>query len=245
MATNTPTPDPTAVTNGAVVANGAAAADEELALAPEEKPATRLVLDAEPPSMLDGKVHIGIAVGLKTGDKPSALVVSDVLGITAGSPIYLTKPLKIELDKIRKYLKKKAEKANEDLDKNEKLRAFLANTEVAINSLYFRSSRKYKAAVKASDGPPKVEAQEEIKALNRLLLMQFDVNFDAGKAASDEEERTNPDKFKKSGGLIGSLTGDPDLSELFEVTSLSLRVLQCDKADVETLQKYIDAVSAD
>src|ERR1700744_3828555 len=124
--------------NNKPVPNGAVAEDTELAPAPDvEKPPARLVLDAEPASMLDGKVHIGIAVGLRTGDKPSALVVSDVLSITAGSPIYLTKPLTLELDKIRAYLAKKDKTANENLDKNEKLKAFLKNTEVAINSLYF------------------------------------------------------------------------------------------------------------
>ena len=32
----------------------------------------KLQLKAEPPTMLDGKVHVGVAIGLSTDDKPSA-----------------------------------------------------------------------------------------------------------------------------------------------------------------------------
>jgi hypothetical protein len=107
----------------------------------------RLVLEAEPPSMLDGKVHVGIAVGLRTGDKPSALVIPDVLGIADGSaPVYLAKPLTLELNKIRNYLEKKDPGSKAKLDANPKLGRFLANTDVAINSLYFRNSRDARAA---------------------------------------------------------------------------------------------------
>jgi len=59
--------------------------------------------------------------------------------------------------------------------------------------------------------------------------MQFALNF------SKEEDG--------SGGLIGSLTGDPDLSAMFDITALSLRVLRCDKENVDVLQNYIDGLS--
>jgi hypothetical protein len=211
-------------------------ADDKLATA-----AAPIVLEAEPASMLDGKVHIGIAVGLKTGDKPSALVVPDVLGVVGGtSPVYLTKPLKLKLEKIQAYLKAKAGEETTTLQQDPKLQRFLTNTEVAINSLYFRKGRKGVPAVAASAGPPPTVAKEGVSEIQQLLLMQFEVDFAAGEAQLTDEEKA-PGK----GGLIGSLTGDPHLSELFEITSVSLRVLQCDKDNVETLQKYIDAVSED
>lgn len=65
------------------------------------------------------------------------------------------------------------------------------------------------------------------------MLMQFALNFDAGKEGK--------------GGLIQALTGDKDLGELFDITGVSLRVLQCDaKKDPNakaTLQRYIDGLS--
>jgi hypothetical protein len=230
----TPLPDPT----GADALATASDPVEETAAAA----AVRLVLAAEPPSMLDGKVHIGIAVGLRTGEKPSALVVPDVLGVADGSaPVYLAKPLKLKLKRIQKYLEAKAPAEKKGLDDNPKLKRFLTNTDVAINSLYFRNSREAKAAVpadpKASPATKEVPAVTELK---RLLLMQFEVDFAAAeKALTPEEQQPG------GGGLIGSLTGDKDLSELFDITSVSLRVLQCDEENVEILQKYIDAVSED
>jgi hypothetical protein len=201
----------------------AIAGDDEEEQGAKTAPA-QLVLAAEPKTMLDGKLHVGFAVGLKTGDDPSALVVPDVAAAVDGtSPVYLTKPLTLNLDKILAYLSKKdGELAKDKLEKKyPALAKFLESTTVAIDSFYYRNG---KAAV--TTPPDKVA-----KAVARLMLMQFELNF----AAADATGKA---------GLIKSLTGDDDLSALFEVTSLSLRVLQCDEESEETLQAYIDALAA-
>jgi hypothetical protein len=175
----------------------------------------QLQLKAEPPTMLDGKVHVGVAIGLRTGDRPSALVVPDVLGVGKGeSPVYLAKPLKIELEKILDYLNKKQDGIKDQLKgENSPVKNFLKNTSVAIDSFYFKKGKK-----------PEGATEEK----GELLLMQFALNF-----AKEGEE----------GGLIGNLTGDNDLSEMFDITGLSLRVLRCDKDNVEVLQNYVDGLS--
>ena len=189
---------------------------EETATLPATAPA-RLQLAAEPPSMLDGNVHVGVAVGLRTGDRPSALVVPDVTGVTSGtSPVYLAKPLKIELDNIVNYLDKKSPGTKQTLKDNPTLKGFLTNTSVSIDSFYYKGGE----AGKENDG---------------LLLMQFALNF----TQADADAANND----SSGGLIGSLTGDPDLSQMFDITSLSLRALQCGKDNVEVLQNYVDGLS--
>lgn len=170
----------------------------------------QLQLKAEPPTMLDGNVHVGVAIGLRTGDRPSALVVPDVLGVGKGeSPVYLAKPLKIELDNILEYLNKKQPGIKDQLKgDNSPVKNFLANTSVAIDSFYYQKGAK---------SPEK-----------DLLLMQFALNFT---------------KDESGGGLIGNLTGDSDLSAMFDITGLSLRVLRCDKDKVEVLQNYVDGLS--
>jgi len=173
----------------------------------------QLQLKAEPPTMLDGNVHVGVAIGLRTGDRPSALVVPDVLGVGKGeSPVYLAKPLKIELDNILEYLNKKQPGIKDQLKgENSPVKNFLANTSVAIDSFYYKGAK-----------PDAADKKGE------LLLMQFALNF-----AKDES----------GGGLIGNLTGDSDLSAMFDITGLSLRVLRCDKDKVEVLQNYVDGLS--
>lgn len=193
----------------------------EAATLPATAPA-RLQLEAEPPTMLDGKVHVGVAVGLRTGDRPSALVVPDVTGVTSGtSPVYLAKPLKIELNKIVAYLDKKSPGTKQTLEDNQTLKGFLTNTSVSIDSFYYKKAETQEAGTpKENDG---------------LLLMQFALNFTKADADDANEDQT--------GGLIGSLTGDSDLSAMFDITSLSLRALQCGKDNVKVLQNYVDGLS--
>ena len=196
--------------------NGKKKAEAEPNLLPPAVPA-RLQLTAEPPTMLDGNVHVGVAIGLTTSGKPSALVVPDVAGVGKGTaPVYLTKPLRIELENILNYLESKAPGTKKTLQENKALSGFLKNTSVSIDSFYYR---------KAPDPtPPATEKGAGI------LLMQFALNFTKGEG---------------QGGLIGDLTGDENLSKLFDVTGIALRVLQCGTDDVKVLQYYVDALSAE
>jgi len=61
------------------------------------------------------------------------------------------------------------------------------------------------------------------------LVMMFALNF------ADE---------KGEGGLIGTLTDEPDLGKLFEIQGASLRILRCPEKSFEVLQKYSDELSA-
>lgn len=70
----------------------------------------------------------------------------------------------------------------------------------------------------------------------------------------DQGEKT--DKVEKAGtllmsfsisnkkGLIGSLTGDDDLSELFDVVGVSLRIVKCSEERLPELQRYVDDLLA-
>ncbi len=186
----------------------------------------QLVLSAEPKTMLDGNLHVGFAVGLKTNDNPSALVLPDVAAAVAGTaPVYLAKPLRIEFKKILTYLDAKQPGTAAKINDMKALKGFIQNTAVAFDSFYYR---KGAAAVPAKPAEGNNSETKATAAVTPLLLMQFEIDFTGEK-----------------GGLIGALTDDADLSALFEVTSISLRALKCDEDSVETLQNYIDALAAD
>lgn len=189
---------------------------DQLALIPA------LELASEPSTILDGNVHVGFAIGLTAGSKASALVVPDVTGVTTGtSPVFLAKPITLEFVKIKNYLANKAADAKTQLDTLEKkpeLKRFLESTSVSINSFY------YKGAAKAEDG---------------IVLFQIALNFTKADADKDKDDK----KTGSTGGIIGALTGDKDLSELFDITGMSVRVLRC-KGDenVKILQAYADSL---
>jgi hypothetical protein len=82
-----------------------------------------------------------------------------------------------------------------------------------------------------------------VRGEDQILLMQFALNFTENDAKEDKVDKA---AAGKKGGLIGALTGDEDLSELFDVTGLSVRVLCCKGDDnVKILQNYVDGLFAD
>jgi len=201
----------------------------------------RLQLAAEPSTILDGKVHVGFALGLTSGGKASAVVSPDVTGVTAGTaPVYLAKPIKLELSKLLKYLEKKSggAEAKATLEGNPKLANFLRATSVSVDSLYYKRASVITPA--KTDGGT---TTPEVRGEDQILLMQFALNFTENDA---KEDKANKAAAGKKGGLIGALTGDEDLSELFDVTGLSVRVLCCKGDDnVKILQNYVDGLFAD
>jgi hypothetical protein len=138
---------------------------------------------------MEGKdVHVGIAVGLKSGAGTSVLTIPDVTKVGAGkSPIYITKPITLELKKLQKFLTKKGVTLPSALD------GLLNDTTLSCDALY----------IKTNNGP---------------LLMMFQVQF--------------------TKGLIASLTNDPDIGDLFDITGVAVRVFRCSKENFPVLQNY-------
>jgi hypothetical protein len=86
-------------------------------------------------ALLDGGTHVGIAVRVRSSGGPSVLMVPDFEGVKAGtSPVYITRPISLELDKLRKVLEKKGVTLPEPLDK------LLKDTRVACNAFYYTAN---------------------------------------------------------------------------------------------------------
>ena len=154
----------------------------------------------------------------------------------------VAKPLELEFSNIEKYLEARTPEAKKALEENDKLNKFLDATSVSIDSFYYRRG---KVLTEAKAGPPVVK--EELEAMT--LLFQFGLNF-TGKHAADQKKIKDEDAAKpeaqRDGGLIGALTGDKNLSQLFDITAISVRVLSV-KGDenVKTLQAYVDGLFTD
>jgi hypothetical protein len=79
--------------------------------------------------------------------------------------------------------------------------------------------------------PPEVERLIEETSINcgafyyskDVMLMMFELKFDKG--------------------LLGSLTNDPNLGNLFDVKSFQVRVIKCPKQSFDLLEKYVAGLS--
>jgi hypothetical protein len=139
-------------------------------------------------SLLGTETHVGIAIRVRSSGGPSVLVIPDVKGAKTGAfPVYITKPIRLELEKLKTFLNRKEVSLPPEVDE------LLKDTSVACDAFYYT----------ANNGP---------------LLMMFTL------------------QFKK--GLISTLTGDPDVGELFDIEGVTARVFRCSEGKFPVLQKY-------
>lgn len=96
-------------------------------------PAVNVVSGAE--SLLDGNTHVGIAVRVKSSDEPAVLMVPDVEQTKTGvSPVFITRPITLELEKFKKFLENKGVKLPKELEN------LLKDTSVACNAFYYTAA---------------------------------------------------------------------------------------------------------
>lgn len=84
--------------------------------------------------LADGRAHVGIAVNLTSGGKPSTLVIADVTKVTAetnAAPVYLTRPISLKFDNLMKFLQSKG------VDIPKELGGFMAAIELSCDAFYF------------------------------------------------------------------------------------------------------------
>jgi hypothetical protein len=110
--------------------------DQEQSQQSSPVPAVSVISGAE--SLLGPETHVGIAVRVKSSGGPSVLVIPDVEGAKTGAyPVYITKPITLELKKLTDFLAKKNIKLPSELDN------LLKDSSVACNAFYYT----------ANDGP--------------------------------------------------------------------------------------------
>jgi hypothetical protein len=96
-------------------------------------PAVNVISGAE--SLLGTETHVGIAVRVKSSGGPSVLMIPDVKGAKTGAhPVYITKPITLELDKLKNFLEKKG------VDLPDPLGDLLKDSSVACNAFYYTAN---------------------------------------------------------------------------------------------------------
>jgi hypothetical protein len=104
--------------------------------APQESlpvPAVNVISGAE--SLLGTETHVGIAVRIKSSGGPSVLVIPDVKGAKTGAyPVYITKPITLELAKLQKFLE------NKKVELPKELSDLLKDTSISCNAFYFTAN---------------------------------------------------------------------------------------------------------
>jgi hypothetical protein len=104
--------------------------------APQESlpvPAVNVISGAE--SLLGTETHVGIAVRIKSSGGPSVLVIPDVKGAKTGAyPVYITKPITLELAKLQNFLQSKKVELPKELSD------LLKDSSVACNAFYYTAN---------------------------------------------------------------------------------------------------------
>lgn len=85
-------------------------------------------------SLADSATHYGISVRVKSSGGPSVLMIPDVKGVRSGAfPVYITRPISLELKKLEAFLSRKAPLPQE-------ISGLLKDSSVSCNALYYTAN---------------------------------------------------------------------------------------------------------
>lgn len=112
-------------------------------------------------NLFDGKTHIGVAIEVSASGKVAYLIIPDVTAIDRGSPVFITAPIKIEGENLKKFLEDKGFTITHDA-----LRGLLEQTSIGCEAFYF------------SKKTIKNDKKEDVESSS--LLMMFEIKTDKG-----------------------------------------------------------------
>ena len=153
----------------------------------------------------NGGTQVGVAVDLRSSSGHSSLMIPDATKVGEGEPVYLSKPVELELEKLTNFLQKKDVKIPKPPECPVDLDALMRNTKLVCGALYYSADKK--------------NSETQVVEKPGAMLMSFAIKNDAG--------------------IIGFLTGDPDLATLFDVVGISLRIVKCPQQRLPELHAYV------
>lgn len=173
--------------------------------------------------LFDGATHVGVAVEVAASGDVAYVMIPDATRIKEGKPIFITAPVRLDGKNLSNFLKAKG--VNIDANNNP-LGGLLKNVSVGCEAFYFSTEKE------------KLDTEEKVKDYN-------DANPGAQKKKGEEVERgplLMMFEVEVDKGLIGTLSGDKDLGNLFDINSVMLRVLRCPASKRSVLEDYVRAL---
>ena len=82
--------------------------------------------------LLDGQIHTGVAVLVTSDGKPSTLMIPDITRVKEGAPVYITDPIRINGENLKKFLKEKNLMAEDNPITN-----LIENTMISCEAFYY------------------------------------------------------------------------------------------------------------
>lgn len=196
------------------------------------KPTPATTVHELPDGVFDGEMHFGVAITVTADGKQSTIMIPDATKISKGAPVYTTGRVGIHGEHLTNFLEKKGAKLPKALSD------LIGGCRISCDAFYYSTKPftfkkddgkfnelKNKLGLSGTDWNEwlnmylKSGSSDEYEIDEGPLLMMFSIDFDKG--------------------LIGSLTGDEHLGELFDVTGGSVRVLRCPSDKADTLKEYV------
>ncbi len=129
-------------------------------------------------AMTDGKVHAGVAIDVKSGSGNSTLMIPDVTKVSTGdSPVYLTKPIVLELGKLSAFLKAKKVTLPSEVER------LMNDSTLSCGAFYYVA----KSGASTEDS---------------VLLLQFAIKFDKGAIRSLTNDEAMGELFEIKGAAV-------------------------------------------
>lgn len=150
-------------------------------------------------ALADGKAHVGVAIAVSSGMQDSVLMIPDVGAVKDGkSPIYITRPITLKLEKLTKFLE------NKKITLPKELNDLLKDTTVACDAFYFTPATP---APENKPGPK---------------LMQFRLQFNNGLIASLTGDKDIGELFDVKGVYVRYVQCDPNQLKLLTAYAAEL-----------------------
>jgi len=99
---------------------------------PARPPESPVLSGAE--KFLDGQTHFGVAVLVASDGKPSTLMIPDVGGISKGSPVYITKPIRIDGKNLKAFFVAKG------VTLPDALTGLIEDTKISCEAFYYTNN---------------------------------------------------------------------------------------------------------
>jgi hypothetical protein len=96
----------------------------------------------------NGETQIGVAVDLRSSAGLSSLMIPDATRVSEGEPVYLSKPVELQLAKLKNFVKKKTgTDIPQPPDCPVDLDALMTNTRLVCGAFYYSADKKKKGSV--------------------------------------------------------------------------------------------------